>query len=511
MAAQSTKSTLKKTAGLVALTATVGLLTYGTLHLVKVDAFANFAPTGTKADRLAFELTNVKITHYNGAKLVTMAMVDRVSVQKNRQNMFLEGIHDGVYRGEQGEFHFSGKTAEWNAVRKRLDVTTGGHVQSADFDLQVPHFEFDSIKSRLNVPGEIKGKISDGDITAVGFAYNTKTHDWEVGKSEWVGMLTLAQDGDKKAEREEWRIRGDHTISSKGIETSTNGYAENGETIVTAQTIKRNLKTKVITATGKVFYYSTKANMTCDLATIYTDEKRAVLTGNVNMIIKPKNTDKEAKVEEIPPFRPMVPDAVAEGRPAAPPPGEDEDPVRSKKTLRKYPMSVLSDKIEYWYKKGNRHGIATGSPQAYQSLPEDRWRRVWTTEADYDGEAETMLLKSVGGKVDTRVRLSTGDDMLAEWIKMSTKDEENADDDYEMSQMHGKYYLDDKNQDGGSKPPPGFERALRPPRLPSGQPLKRTGTGGLQGPIGGQLLTHLPSKAFAAKHPVKLPKLFWPF
>lgn len=512
MAAQSTKSTLKKTVGLVALTATVGLVTYGTLHLVRVDAFANFAPTGTKADRLAFELTNVRITHYNGAKLVTMAMVDHVSVQKNRQNMFLEGIHDGVYRGEQGEFHFSGKTAEWNAVRKRLDVTTGAHVQSADFDLQVPHFEFDSIKSRLTVPGEIKGRISDGDIQAVDFAYNTKTHDWQVGKSHWVGMLALAQDGEKKPEREKWDIKGAHTTATKGIETTTDGTADNGETIVTAHTIKRNIKTKVIVATGNVFYYSTKANMTCDVATIYTEEKRVVLTGNVNMIVKPKNNDTKAKVEEIPPFRPMVPDAVAEARPAAPPPGEDEDPARSRKTLRKYPISVLADKIEYWYEKGKRHGIATGAPQAYQALPEDRWRRLWGTEADYDGEAETMLIKSTPDKIDVRIRMSTGDNYVADWFKMSTKDEENADDEYEANKLTGTYYNDNKNENNGpSKPPPGFDRANRIPKLPSGQPLKRTGSGGLQGPIGGQLLTRVPIKVVAVKHPVKVPKRFWPF
>jgi hypothetical protein len=484
----------------------VGLLTFESMRLAKIDPFAALRTQTGEEEKLAFSMTNVKVTHYRGSKLITRADVDRFTVMKDRQKMHLEGVHNGIYRGEEGEIKFDGKTADWNAGRKRLEVTSGAHVVNADFDLKVPKFTFDAFRSRLDVPGEVTGHISDGEIKAVGFAYNTKTHNWRTGKSDWIGYFALLPQDDPAAKREKWHVMGGLSDTVNGIETTLDGYAESDDSIVKADKIERNLKTKVITATGKVFYYSGKANMTCDKAVIYTDEKRAVLTGNVNMIVKPKDGDSKPKVEEIPPFRPMVPDAVAEKRPAAPPEGSDTDPVRDKQTIRKYPMSLLADKIEYWYKKGVRHGIATGSPQAYQNLPQNGWRRVWTHVALYDAEAETLEMKSDDGK-RTRMRNSIGDDATATWVKLSTKED---DDEMHAKDMKGDFYNDDQNQDTGpTKPPPAFEKALIAPSLPQGSnpPTKvKTGHGGLQGPIGGAIV--MAPRRSPQKH---LPKKIWPW
>lgn len=492
--------TLKKGTVFVLVAGGIALLTYGTLRLAKLDAFANLK-AGPEAQKLAFTLSKVKVTHYHWdgseERLVTRVFVDRVDVLKDQQNFQLFGVRDGIYRGEidpntgkPTEVKFTAQTAQWNAPRKRLEVTSGAHIVNADFDLRVPKFQFDAFRSRLTVPGRIEGKLGGGDIKAVGFAYNTKTRNWEVGETKWHGPLSLLQEDGSKTSRELWQVNGKHLSSHNGIRTYTDGYAENtnGETIVTAKTVEQNPKTHVITCTGKVFYYSTKANMTCDKAVIYEDEKRAVLTGSVNMIIKPKNSQDKAKVEEIPPFQPMVPDAVAQARPPAPPPGEDQDPLQNSKSIRKYPASVLADKIEYWYKKGTRHALITGSPQAFQAFPEGRWRRIWTHDGYYDAEAETLKLNSDSGKHDTRLRDSIGNDLTASDFIVSTKDDENIED-YDGDDIAGKVYNDNQNQDSGtgSKPPPGFERALNIPRMPTPSSDFGGGPSGLHGQIGGTM------------------------
>jgi len=477
---------LLKSAGLFAGTLVVaGLATMGTQRLIRMDPFGGVSRSNRDAERLAFSLENVTITHYRGAKLITRANVDRIDVLKDQQNYYLKGVHNGLYRGEEGQVKFDGATAEWNTARRRLEVTSGAHVVNADFDLKVPKFQFDSFRSRLTVPGETTGKLGGGDIEAVGFAYNTKTKQWHTGKTSWTGPVSLLQD-EPKAKRDLWQVTGDDGTGNGSTVRYKNGVAKNDDQIVTAQDVLQDRKAKTITVTGKVFYYSPKANMTCDKAVIYTEEKRVVLTGNVNMIIKPKGVDEKPKVEEIPPFRPMVPDAVSDARPAAPPPGENEDPIRQKDTMRKYPASVLAGKIEYFYKKGTRHAIITESPQAYQTLPSDRWRRVWTHDAFYDAEAETLKMNSTPGKKDTRMRNSIGDDALVNWMLVSTKED---DDNWSAAGIEGKFYNDEENENGGTKPPPAFERALKMPKLPMPTGTVGGGFWGLSGPIAGNKFT----------------------
>jgi hypothetical protein len=116
---------------------------------------------------------------------------------------------------------------------------------------------------------------------------------------------------------------------------------------VQADLIEHNETTDIVTATGNVRYFSPKANVACEKAVIYRKEKRAVLTGSVDMLVKPKNAQTKAEIVEIPPFRPAVPTEVAKNRPAAPPTQQqklDED-VQSPKTLRDYPIAITSAKI----------------------------------------------------------------------------------------------------------------------------------------------------------------------
>jgi hypothetical protein len=126
-----------------------------------------------------------------------------------------------------------------------------------------------------------------------------------------------------------------------------------------------------------------------------------------------------------------VPDDIAKNRPPAPAgkasnQKEIEEDIRSGKSLRKYPFTILADNIEYWYAKGSRHAVITGNPQGIQDMKEGHWRYIWTNKAFYDGENEKMKMVSTQGKQDTIIKNSLGDLLTADWIEFSTKEEDEA-------------------------------------------------------------------------------------
>jgi hypothetical protein len=303
--------------------------------------------------------------------------------------------------------------------------------------------------------------------------YSMADDSYSVGPIVWEGTTEgpLAEI-QSQAKPTHWKFETKGVSSFKGdLQVFPEGEATDGEIIVKAQLLERNIKTDVVTATGRVFYFSEKANLVCDKAVIYRKEKRAVLTGNVDMLVKPEDARKLA-VEEIPPFRPMVPDEVAKGRPSPPSVQKSEaqkaldDEVRSSGTGRKYPVSVTAGKIEYWYAEGQRRAVITGAPQAMQQLAGERWRYVWAVRAEYDGEKERLKMLASDGKDDLRMKTSLGDDVTARWIDLSTKEDE---DDWSALGLKGDLYPDEDEIPKTNNPPPPLRGPIGGTRPPPGR------------------------------------------
>jgi lipopolysaccharide export system protein LptA len=89
-------------------------------------------------------------------------------------------------------------------------------------------------------------------------------------------------------------------------------------------------KKGILTASGNLRMKDPENELKGDLLTVYTEEKRAVLTGHVVLVHTPKDKPPEGE----------------KGR-------ADE--------YRYSPTTVTCDKVEYWYKTGQRKGIATGN------------------------------------------------------------------------------------------------------------------------------------------------------
>lgn len=428
------------------------LLAIQGMQLLQLDPFAKYRPKAPdRADAIGIETRNVAFQVFDGQDLVATCDVDKVAIRRDRQKYLLEGIRNGKLHTKEGEYGFESAQAEYEQRSKVLSALKGARFWNTKVDLKVDGFAYYREVDRFKTVGKVTGKFYGGTLSAYNLVYTPSSKSATAGPVSWTGSLEdKLQDSPVKSSRA-WQVVGKRTVWAGDIHTYFEGRGADGEIIVTADKIVWDRKADIVTATGKVRYFSSKSNLTCEQAVIYRKEKRAVLTGNVTMLVKPKDQE---KLEEatIPPFRPIVPDQIAAGRPAPPSLQQPDEEVR-KNNIRKYPTQVWAERIEYWYSRGSRRAVITGSPQARQDLPEGRWRHVWTKRAEFDVEGERLKLISSEDKKDTRIKTSVGDDLVAKWLIVSTK--EGGQDELEGEAVEGVVVSDDEDiNNRGTKPPP---------------------------------------------------------
>ncbi len=451
-------------------------------RIIKQDPLAKFKEKmpDELPDSVAIRSTGTKFNHFEEGKPKTSCDVKTVEVFQNRQMYTFTGISNGRLEWKGATYHFEAERGGWNGFAKKLSLTGALKFKGKKFDLGSKEFTYDETRRQFRVPKDVAGTAYGGKLQAVNFTYNLDNEAFSAGKGEWVGVppKDLGTEVPIQGKPTIWDIKYDEIDHPKGDTTYyTNARATDGEIIVTAPKIEVNDKTNVMTATGRVRYFGTKANLIADKIVVYRKEKRAVLTGNVTMLVKPKDKQEEpAKETELTPLPPAVPDSISSTRPPAPDDEttkKKEDEVRSMKNLRQYPLVVLAPSIEYWYKKGERRAIITGSPQARQDISDNGWRYVWADHANWDGEKELLSLFSAANKQDVILKNSIGDELYGESGVVSTLED---DDTYKFKTGRAKMPTRDKDIPTNDKDKP----------KTGGGTSGGTGTGkgsGISGPI----------------------------
>jgi len=456
-------------------------------QFLREDAFATKERSRASSTPFAIKLEDVEFRHYDGHALIAAADAKTVEVMRDRQTLALQGIKNGVYAGKEEMVRFSSTDALWRAQRKLLTIEGNVRLKNKDLNVTCGHATLDNLAGKIDAQEDVVGTAYGGKLRAAHLKYATKTGAATAGPVEWSGMLALnLQEEEGEAPRTNWKIRGEKfSYSGKNSQVAdyTNAYATDDEIILIAPKVSHDRKTDVVTATGRVQYFSVKANLVADKVVVYRKERRAVLTGGVQMLVKPKKEQQgKPKVEQMPAFQPLNPEQVK----PSPLPGKltpeqkkQLEQIRDNKTLQDFPMAVVSDKIEYWYGRGARRAVITGEPQARQVLSEGRWRHMWSFVAYYDGEKEILKLVSTKGKKDTRMKNSIGDDMMADWMDLSTKEDDET--------LNGAGFtgdlvpLDDDEETGGTGTP---SQPATPPA-----PAKTGTTGGGTTTTGGDKKT----------------------
>ena len=428
------------------------------MNVIRSDPFASLEqgnPLGL-TDSIGIRFNDVDLKAYRLGRLITSAVVDRLDVTKDRQTYQLLGIRNGKFYSDHGIFDYEARQGLWNAVSRQLTITGGAHVVSKNVDLKTDSFGFDSIKDVLRADNPIRGRLYDGVVQAADLRLNTKTDGYETGPSRYRGTLAMFQkkdDASDAATTKRWDISSLHVKAVGDMSFYTHAVASDDEVILKADLIEQNRKTDVLTAYGNVLYYSGKADIRADKAVVYRPERRVVMVSHVTMLVKPKSEqDKPPVIEPIPAFERVSPDKVQAGGPTSGVNPQDkalDDALRNGKSIRDYPFVTVCDRVEYWYRKGERHAHITGFPQARQVLAGNRWRDIWATTADYDAEKDLLLLKSSPNRRDLEMKNSKGDDLTAKSLLVSTK-EDAQEDQYDGDDVKGHTYSDN-NEESGSQ------------------------------------------------------------
>ena len=445
-----------------------------TRQILRADPLKPFKEEDKDAlpSNVAVFMKDTDFTRVEPNQPAAKCFVGEMRIAQNRQMYDFVGVSKGRLTWKNALYEFSAARGTWNGYAKQLQLDGEVKLKGAKFDLASQELSYDEANKSLRVPRPVTGKLYGGELKVANFVYNMDKEEYSTGAGEWKGVLANFPQGEVPTAdvKRVWEFKYDTYGRKDGFDVFTDARATDGEVIIIAKNIKREVKTDVLTATGEVKYFGKKANMIADKIVVYRKEKRALVTGHVTMLVKPKSQENDKLVEgSLPPMLPAIPDSISKNRPPAPKDTETqkkrEDTIRSGSNLRDYPLTITADKIEYWYKKGERRAKINGNPQARQELPEGEWRYVWADSAFYDDEKEKLDLNSAPGKKQVIMKNSLGDEQFAFSGWIITKEDV---DEFEFRTGNGKLSTTDDDD-------------IPPTKSGGGS---GGGGGGLAGPIG---------------------------
>lgn len=424
-------------------TLAVGAVVLGrlTVDFMRQDPLQDLRQAATqKEDERALEMRDLTLRHYDKGKLIHQATVGEFTVSRDRRIVQAKGITDGkILENGTIALKYWASGANWDDFAKKLYADGAISAVHADWQLKTNKLEYDGPSRNLLLPNPVKGKLWGGDLVAQRFRADFGQKRYTAMAVQWIGV---AQAETQPGPPRKWNVKAASFVALDNTKVEyTRPEATDGEVTIIASQGSWDRKNDVFVATGNVRYYSTEANLVANKVTLYRKERRAVLEGNVTMILKPED---QQKLEVVPlqPMRPLVPEEISKGRPAAPPTGDRQrdDELRRLDNRRKFPATITAQRVEYWYQQGARRAVATGNPQARQDLPEGQWRHIWATTAEWNGETDSLRLNSAGGQKTVRLMTSLGDDLKATSATVSTKD---GDERYSVIDPEGVVVTDD--------------------------------------------------------------------
>ena len=464
---------VRNSALLVAVVAVGVYVAVSVNRIVAVDPLKNFRGEEPDPSDPGVVMTNFDWKAYNGSTLIAQAHVDRADVDRDRDAIRLTQVSQGKYF-EAGKvaFGFEAKNAVYLSSEESLTGTGRTRVFNDQMDLATTEFRYLPSAKSLVVPTPLLGKLQGGDLKAMSMTYLLKDKSFELKGVVWSGMVS--QDNTKRT----WKFgpqdglpRPD-TKTRGPVTTYTKFKATDGEIIILADGGDYNKDTDVLHVKGHVQYFGPDANMTCEEATVYRKDKKLDLIGAVDMLIKPEQGGKAAEVS-IPPVVPVVPEKIRSEQPKEEPqegPTDQEKQLRSGDNIRDYPIALTAQKVEYWYGKGKKRAVISGMPQARQEFPDGSWRMVWANSAFYDGEKETLELKSKAAEPTVRILDSLGGEMTAVAVMVSTKEGDDMMDGTGVSMD-----VPIKEEDLPEKIKPGSQKQGEKPPPITG-PIRKSGT-----------------------------------
>jgi len=149
-----------------------------------------------------------------------------------------------------------------------------------------------------------------------------------------------------------------------------------GDTEMKAKSAELDNEQQHVVATGDLQMKDPRAELTGDKLEAWLDEKRAMLTGHVRLLVKPKENGEPKPADE------------KKSETGAQP--SDEEEKFTLENVKKYPIVITCDEIEYFYRRKTAN--LKGNLKATQTLKNGKIRTLTAQKAEYDQKKELLTL-----------------------------------------------------------------------------------------------------------------------
>jgi lipopolysaccharide export system protein LptA len=334
----------------------------------------------------------------------------QVDIRRDKQFLDLFGLRDGkVYENDVARASFSAERATFNAAEEMMMIFGGANVKSKEFDLSTPEAKLDIRNKRAVMSKGIEGTAFKGSVKAgkLELGFRTGTHRAE--NVEWRGKPPVQ--GISQSREVQFRADEVEFTSDPDVVVYRDAEAIDENALMRAKKVTYDSKADVVTLEGDAEYYGAEVIVSAPKVVVYRKQERALANGGVYFLVKPEG-EKGIPIEQKQPAQPVLPPGLEQP--------ENVDELRSSKNLRRFPVVVTANAVEYFYKKGGRKAIMTGEPKALQQLRAGSWREVTAPRAEYEEEQEILNLFSSGEGKDVRMKNSAGDDFVAFSVRIGT-------------------------------------------------------------------------------------------
>ncbi len=400
------------------------VLLLGGRQLAELDPFSKFTrdyvnPLG---EGIGSVMNDVRVEVFEKGEPVLSFATNRVEVRRDQQMFRMFEIHDGKIIEEGVDVaQFGAGFAVYEAQPGLVRASGNPWISSKDGKLSSPAVLIDNTEKTVTVKQGVSGDYQEGKLNASSFIWNYGEKTAVVEQFLWSGPIEYQDAGQTR--RRLVQIRGDRfeTLTNPDRVIYYNAEAVDDDALIRARKITHERENDIIIAEGECEYHGPDAIIYAPSVTVYNKEKRAIATGKVQIVIKPEK-EKGKVPQEIKPADPQLPTGLQRNQEKLTREQEKaiEEEVRGGKSLRKYPIVVRAEKVEYFYRKGNKRAVMTGNPVARQELSLGAWREMSGPIAIYEEEKELLTIQGTKGKLEVNMTNSLGDAFKAEMLIIST-------------------------------------------------------------------------------------------
>jgi len=383
-------------------------LAWSVHRLQQIDPFARFNPFYVEAGmgNVLVRFTETEVRARQLDRPLWRMSVRRADLSRDRQRWLLDGVRSAVlYDDGQPLWRLKAERALYEGASRLLQVQ-GVYLKGKPVQVYCSQATWRDQTRELECLGTIRGALRDGEFTAAAVRYlgkekrlvaeqvnlTVRTAQSPIAFLQPESAKPQANDKQTKTRRVEVTFR--RLEEQQGKTRIGEGLViRDGDTLMTADRAEQDIEAQVIHATGNLQVSDPRVEISADKLTIQLKEKRAVLEGNVKILVKPKQSE-----------------------------GQNAQPVseetRSLKTEMREPVQITCDRAENLYQK--KIITLTGNLKMVQLLKEGGKMRTLTAQkAVYNSRTEQVQLTGEVHGVDEK-----GQELIAPEVLVSVKEGE---------------------------------------------------------------------------------------